>query len=100
MEEVNGPTANPREVFDRPLKRILRRVGDRVSRGWGRVDGGPYVGGGEAVQVGVPQQGIDLGARVEEVGDQPTEGREGRPVTVSKPGLIQPEDEIADALRD
>src|SRR5450759_5609361 len=60
VKQVDSPATDPGEVLDRLVKSALGQVPGRVDGGGAGVDGRPDVGSGEAVQVRMSQQRIDL----------------------------------------
>src|ERR1035437_4123453 len=86
VEEVDRAAADPREVLDRLLQGPVQVL---VVAG---VDRRPDIAGGQTVEVSASQESVDLGAGVEEMEDQPSEGWECGTMAVSKPRFIEPED--------
>ena len=81
------------EIF----KRLVERHGQLLVVA--RVDGGPDVRAGLAVQVGVAEERVHLGRGHDKMGDQAPERRKGRAVAVAQASLVQQVDEIARPLR-
>src|SRR5207248_7153918 len=82
MEKVDGAPAHAGEV----LQRLLERPGQLLVVAW--VDGRADVSRGLAVEVSVPQQGVDARRGIDKVGDQAAEGGEGRAMPVPQPPLV------------
>src|SRR5258708_3221813 len=94
VQEVDRTSPHAGEVLERLLERTVELLVV------GGVDSGADIGRRLPIEVGVPDQAVDLRARVDEVGDQAAEGGEGGSVAVPKACVVQPVDEIADPLRD
>src|SRR5438105_6281027 len=92
MEQIYGSTPDPCEVLDRLRERTVQVL----VVAW--VDRRANVGGRESLEMSATQERIDPRARLEQVADEPAEGREGRAVAVPELRLVETEDEVADSF--
>src|SRR2546426_10585524 len=89
VKKIDSPPAHAREVLDGLLQRPVQVMVV------GRVDRGAHVRRGQSVQVGVPEQSVDLGPRIEQVPDQAAESREGGSMAITELSLVEAENEGA-----
>jgi hypothetical protein len=92
VEEVDGSPADSREVFNR----LLQGPVEVLVVAW--IDGRPDIGGGKTVEVSMAKEPVDLGAGIEEMGDQASEGRERWTMAVPQSRFVEAEDQVVDAL--
>jgi len=84
VQKVDGAPAHAGEVLERLLERAVQFLVV------GGVDRGADISGRLPVQVGVPDQAVNLGAGVDQVRDQASQSGEGGSVAVPEAGVVQP----------